>query len=83
MNIIVENLSSNIKSKSPSEWTKDQLEEFYFDISSIYYYTPFKDKEERELLKKLFNRVIELLSLKGRLSLNPGKLDFLDKTSKF
>lgn len=83
MNIIIENLISHIKSRKPTEWSSHNLEEFYFDICAIYYYTPNKD--ERQKLRDMFNRIIQQIATnrKSGLHLNPGALDFIDKTSKY
>lgn len=77
MNTIVEKLIKDIKSKPPTEWKMDELEEFGFKIRTLYEYSDIVD---RGTLRPIYDRIVKIINNdKAFIRVSPGALDYIDK----
>lgn len=77
MNQIVENLVKRLKSKPPTAWTPRELQQFGFDIETLYTYG---DKEDRDVLRPIYNTIFKFSKTPNMV--NPGALIYIDNNTR-
>lgn len=83
MNILIERLLKQIKSKPPLEWKGSELENFAYCIQFFYEYSD-SDGEDRKELRKYYDKIVGIINndKSFHTMINPGFLNQIDRNGK-